>query len=899
MLSHSNLQRENLESPRGAIFYKCALQVNPHHYAKTFRGQSSDSDANEHAHAIINKAVELGIKVLAITDHNNINGVAAFRNAAIGHDIHIFPGFELASHEGIHLLCLYPLDADDDKLRLYLGEFGIRDTEPSTELSTKSFSEIVDTVNDQGGITIAAHVTNSKGFFKVLDGQARIRAWKNEKLLAIQIPGEIQRLAPGIREIIQNKNSAYQRPNTLDNAIAVVNAQDIVTPADLENPSATCKIKMSDVSIDGLRQAFLDPGSRIQLNPRNGTYDDGAHAEILDLAWQGGFLDGVCVRLNSNLNVLIGGRGTGKSTVIESIRAVLGLDPIGDEAQRTHNGIVRQVLRSGTKISMSVRLHRPAVHVYLIERTLPNPPLVREETGEVTNLAPTDVLPKVEVYGQHEISELTKSSERLTRLLDRFVEYDESLLIRKNSLKEELNENRQTLSEASAKIKAIEESLSALPSLEETLKRFQEAGLEEKLKERSLLVREEGVLNSIPERLQSFHDAHESIQSELPIDRTFLSDRALKDLPGKDILSAINEVLIDLEKTLRKISNELKHSITHANHRIRQIHSNWDSRKQQIVTEYEKILRDLQKSSVDGEEFIRLRKAIESLRPLQERLKLWGSVVAGATERRLALVAEWEDVKAGHFRLLDRAAIRVSSNLQNRVRVQVTFGENLDQLDNLLRSEIRGRLRETIDRLKQVHQFSLPEFVKACRSGSEKLKSDYNIPPLQAESIANAEPEVFMKIEELELAPTTTIYLNTMPKGQNPVWKKLSELSTGQKATALLLLLLLDSDAPLIVDQPEDDLDNRFITEGIIPRVREQKQRRQFVFSTHNANIPVLGDAEMIIGLSASGDAVDGTSRIANEHMGSIDFQPVRELVEEILEGGREAFEIRRQKYGF
>ena len=105
-----------------------------------------------------------------------------------------------------------------------------------------------------------------------------------------------------------------------------------------------------------------------------------------------------------------------------------------------------------------------------------------------------------------------------------------------------------------------------------------------------------------------------------------------------------------------------------------------------------------------------------------------------------------------------------------------------------------------------------------------------------------------MRIEELELLPTTTIRLNTAPAGEPPLWQTLEALSTGQKATAVLLLLLLESDAPLIVDQPEDDLDNRFITQGVVPRMREEKRRRQFIFSTHNANIPVLADAELILG---------------------------------------------------
>ncbi len=120
--------------------------------------------------------------------------------------------------------------------------------------------------------------------------------------------------------------------------------------------------------------------------------------------------------------MLIGGRGTGKSTVVESLRYVLGLEPLGEEARKAHEGIIRQVLRSGTKISLLVRSCHPNKRRYLIERTIPNPPVVKDETGNVLNLTPADVVPQAEVYGQHEISELTKSRGKLTRLLDRFVE---------------------------------------------------------------------------------------------------------------------------------------------------------------------------------------------------------------------------------------------------------------------------------------------------------------------------------------------------------------------------------------------------------------------------------------------------------------------------------------------
>jgi DNA repair ATPase RecN len=889
--------------PAGAVFHRCALQVNPHDYGATFRGKAAGGDARAHAQAILDKATELGVSVLAITDHNDVSGVPAFRSAAEAAGIHVFPGFELSSSEGIHVLCIYPQDTDDARLGRFLGEFGITNTTPSSDLSNKGFVEILGKVREQGGVTVAAHVTNDSGLFTVLSGKPRIQAWQAEDLLAIQIPGPVEDLPQDVRQIVENKNADYRRTHAANDglAVAVINAGDIVKPEDLDDRSATCWIKMSDVSIEGLRQAFLDPGSRIRLNPKEGKLEPEEHAELVALAWEGGFLDGAAIHFNPNLNVLIGGRGTGKSTVVESIRSVLALDAVGDEARKAHEGIVRHVLKNGTKISLLVRAHRPAVREYRIERTIPNPPLVRDDQGAVSNLSPEDVLPRVEVFGQHEISELTKSREKLTRLLDRFVELDESLPRRKSDLRRDLEKSRRSLLDARAEIRQIEERLAALPGLEETLERFREAGLEERLKEQSLLVREERVLSSIPERLAPFRECLESLKREIPIDRVFLSAKALEDLPGREILARANEVFAQLDRDLDRIAKELEQALQRADQGVAAIRVEWETRKKDVQAAYEKILRELQKSRVDGEEFIRLRRQIEDLRPLRERQSLVRRVEKEHADRRRALLAEWEDFKAEEFRRLDRAAKKVNQKLRDKVQVEVTAAADREPLFRILRDEVGGRLSEAIDTLRGIRDFSLTQFVEGCRAGNDALNRAFGITPAQADRLAKAEPEVLMRVEELDLPPTTSIQLNTAPAGTPPAWQALEELSTGQKATAVLLLLLLESDAPLIVDQPEDDLDNRFITEGVVPRMRDEKQRRQFIFSTHNANIPVLGDAELIVGLTASGEAEHGRARIAiaPEHTGSIDSRPVRELVEEILEGGKEAFERRRRKYGF
>ncbi|MCP3999215.1 MAG: phosphoesterase, partial [bacterium] len=431
------------------------------------------------------------------------------------------------------------------------------------------------------------------------------------------------------------------------------------------------------------------------------------------------------------------------------------------------------------------------------------------------------------------------------------------------------------------------------------LRRFQDAGLEDRLRDRSLLVREQQVLNSAKERIEPFRELLDQLRRELPIDRAFLSRRALKELPGRDLLTPGESVLQRLSDDFEDIAGRMEEAISHADRElVAQVHEPWEERRKSVQQEYEKTLRDLRKASVDGEEFIRLRARIEELRPLQERRSVLERDLADLEQHRRNLLAEWEDLQGEAFRQLERAGKRVSRRLTGKVRVKINFAGNREPLFDLLR-RIGGRLSEAIDRLRQRQTLSLKELADAMREGRGAVERGFGIPPAQADRLASAEGKVVMAIEELDLPPETRIELNVGSSTDRPDWKSLKDLSKGQKATAVLLLLLLDSKAPLVIDQPEDDLDNRFITEGVVPRMREEKRRRQFIFATHNANIPVLGDAELIVSLRAAGEAAEGQAELPEVLMGALEERAVREQVEEILEGGRPAFEMRRLKYGF
>ena len=879
-----------LDLPNGARFYRCALQVNPFAYLARHKKQTSFKSETEYNKAIVETCLEIGIEVIAVTDHYRVKHSASLVRAARDAGLWAFSGFEAVTKDGVHFLCLFDPDKDD-VLERFIGECGIHDTEHPSPTGSLDSVELLESSRKWGAVCIAAHVASEGGLLKKLSGQSRVNVWTSSNLLACALPGPVSDAPDGIRPILENKDAQHKRVRIL----AVFNASDVNDPEDLKKDGASCFIKMSNVSVEAFRQAFLDPESRIRLHsdPK-----PEPHAEFLAMTWEGGFLRDTAVHFNGNLNVLVGGRGTGKSTMIESIRYALGLDPLGEEARKAHEGVIRHVLQAGTKVSLLVRSHKPSERCYTIERSVPNPPVVKDEAGEVLTLSPRDVMPGVEVFGQHEISELSKSLDKLTLLLERFVDRDPSLSGRKAKVHLELGRSRSRIVDVRREMKTLEERLAALPGLEETQKRFQQAGLEERLKEKSSVIREERLFASVGERLEPIRMLHIELAEGLPIDTAFVSGKALEGLPNADILAEIKKTFETLSTRLKAVGDQLAEALSEADREITDTKSRWNERRKAIEETYEKLLRELQKSKIDGAEFIRLRQQIEELRPLKDRTESLKRDLATHEAHRRKLLSEWEDIKASEYREIESAARKVSKKLRDRVRVEVTMAGSREPLEQLLR-EVGGNLAAALDRLRGLDQLSLPEFAQRCREGKESLMKNYGLPSGSAERIAQADLDLFMRAEELELPATTKIELNTAAEGEPPVWQTLQALSTGQKATAVLLLLLLESEAPLVVDQPEDDLDNRFITEGVVPIMRQEKRRRQFVLSTHNANIPVLGDAELILGLAASGEAKEGHAKIAPEHMGSIDIQPVRELVEEILEGGKAAFEMRRSKYGF
>ena len=251
--------RAAMSLPSGARFFRCALQVNPFAYLETHNKPTPFKTEDEYNQAIIETCLEVGVEVIAVTDHYRVKNSARLVRAARDANLHAFSGFEAVTKDGVHFLCLFDAEKDEN-LERYIGDCGIHDNDQPSPTGNKDSTELLECAKDWGAACIAAHVASDGGLLKKLSGQSRVNAWTHAELLACSLPGPISDAPEGIRPILENKDAPHKR----NRPPAILNASDVNGPEDLKKDRASCFIKMSTVSVEAFRQAFLDPDSRVR-----------------------------------------------------------------------------------------------------------------------------------------------------------------------------------------------------------------------------------------------------------------------------------------------------------------------------------------------------------------------------------------------------------------------------------------------------------------------------------------------------------------------------------------------------------------------------------------------------------------------------------------------------------
>ena len=887
---------------KGARFYKCALQVNSN-CGKTWQGERPQ-DERDYNRQILEQCQNNGIKVVGIADHGDIEHPKELRNYLTKHDIVVFPGFEITSAEGIHMVCLYDSDTSDSKLDQFLGQLmGRRVSSPNNNHAHQSFlscGDMATKISDQKGFWYAAHITNDGGLLKLsLSNGRHCALWKEDDLVvAGQIPASIKDLDHKYKTIINNQAPNYKR----ERKIATINAKDVYKPEQLSHPSASCRIKMTKATFSAFKDAFKDPQSRISLNYDSDVQDTPVSV-IESIRWRGatGLFEDQELAFSHHLNAIIGGRGSGKSTLIESIRFVLDLPPRGDR-----KGIEDIQLKNLEQVELKLRCGSQYGSRYIIRRRRGENPIVINESGEISQMTPRELLPQIELLGQNEILAIEESQ---LQLMERFLPDGQELHNRIDEAKRKLSDNRRRMVAAQEEFDATEQRVNRKDKLEERRRQYQKLGIEEKLKSIKLLEKEKGIIeHRVDEQLNLLDNWLE--QYETVFDLYFLQDTNIQNLPNKKIIASIGNDLEQLKTSLDALVQQASQKMEaaklayqskrgewqeranamreHINHSIAQLPDQKGKSGQEMGTNYAEIIAELTSIERHQKEHILQKKLITALE-----------------SRRRLLLEEYRDTAFERYDVMAKRIKELNKKeFQGKIKITIWRCKNLAELKKFLCSlsgvgQVKIKWLDELETDDEARgSIDLVEWSQWIKNKSKdkfiRQYKQYGLTDSMADRLTRISLEQRLQLEEIELEDVIKIALNvTHDSDEQEKYVFMENLSVGQKCTAILNLLLANLGDPLIIDQPEDHLDNAFIAERIVSELRKIKTKRQFLFATHNANIPVFGDAELIVVLESQ------QSKATFRNVGSIDDPGICNQAAQILEGGKAAFDMRKEKYGF
>ncbi len=871
-----------------AQFWKCALQVNPHAYGANYRGTDHGMDASTYAAALRDACLAENIQVVGLADHGSVADAESTRRVLIDAGIVVFPGFEVATTEKVHWVCLFPEDASEQQLERYLGRLELTNPEDGVRPSRLGGQQLLQCVVELGGFCFAAHATSNSGLLK---GKFN-NLWVNSSLRAAQIPGNIHDLPREYELIALNKNPDYKR----DHLVALINAKDVARPEDLRDPRASTFIKMTRPCFASFLMAFKDPESRVRLSD---DLQEHFYSQFSCISIEGGYFDGLSANVSGHLNAVIGGRGTGKSTLLECLRYAMDVPHKSEDAIRQGDQIVRENLgKAGGRVVVKLRSAANHMKPFTVIRRYGEPPRVIDEHGNESRLHPgRDLLPGIEIYGQNEIHELARSPGALTRVLDRFLPESAEQQARLDSALRKLRENSDRVARAQEQKDEIERHIAQLPKLEEQVRQFKEQGLEEKLKQVPLLEKERQIGPRILEEVKRTRDGQQQFDESLP-DFVFLSDKALQGLPHAGLLQRGRELLETLSASLRQKLGEVDKAIGETERSVKILIDELNQALADAETGLEKEFASLPAvAGKDGKEigraYQRLLREIEQVRPSQTRLRAVDALVEELEQVRRNLLGEISDVRSARTTAMQKAVRCLNKRLAGKLRISIV-PDGLRQPLRQFLQRLPGVCEKKTEWVDKAEELTVLGLVAAIREGRDALLGKpWGLTSGVAETLVRMTAAQVYGLEAIDLEDLVGLELNVSHTSDR--YRALNRLSTGQQCTAILHLLLLDNPDPLVMDQPEDNLDNAFIAERIVQELRTAKTERQFLFATHNANIPVFGDAEWIGVCSASEDRAE----MPINEQGSIDIPAIRDRVANILEGGKEAFMQRKEKYGF
>lgn len=921
----------------GSKWYKCDLHLHTT-ASKCFQDQTVTPSQ------WVKRVLDQGLDCIAITDHNTGVNVDEIKLAAQGTGMVVFPGVEITCDTSkIHLLVLFDINKSSEDIRDFLIKcdipremFGEKDA-----FTSKSIFEVVEIAHGECALVIPAHIDEFNGLNSVSTANLN-KLYGLEGVNAVQVIHS-QFLSTGLvvkdnSELKASINEYYNNPNPLDDAkllewytpvkSAIKNKLSILTFSDNPHELKSSKhgldgigtkytwIKMDECpSLEGLRQAFLLPDLRVKnyfeclsipynipdlwiksLSVNKTTITDSGATFKIDFSPQ--------------LNTIIGGRGSGKSSVLRFIRGVFsrikdieGLPDILDDQSNFYKKVDKKtkkgVLSNETIIEVDfVRnnlLYR--IKAFNIQNSVSQEVQVNKFNNstnrweEILEESFIDFF-EFEHYSQKQIYEIAQEPNSLRERIDDVIEGLDDITREKEVVKRLFLEKSTAVRTIQQQIAGKGKLQTEINDFENTIKLFQQSGIASLLTEKEQFTVQNNTLRDFSSNMLK----REELINDL-ISKIELKDIDYKDFKANHIsdLAPLSENVVNSLSKIKAELEILKNSTAQLRTKFDTLveGTSWNKDYNKNSEEFNQKKLELEEQGIDdivNFEKVNQRKIVKE-KELESILELETTLTTEINERKnlqIEYLSKCKEITAKRHNF-------VLNVLQDKkVKISIKPFRNQADFIQKLRTIIQretGFEKDIESIVQKCFRGNIETTIKSFREVFLKIRQKENVDEVSGNFVNLVDKLTDAQIDEIELLlPEDEIEVQYKPSGSN-VFKPLSTASAGQKTTAILTFILSHGKMPLILDQPEDDLDNRLVYELVVDRLKQAKQNRQIIVVTHNANIPVNGDAEYIISMNSESKKLDVI------HKGTVEKPEIKKEICDVMEGTEHAFQMRARRY--
>lgn len=843
-------------------------------------------------------AMQNGLDCIVVTDHNCCSWVDGLRTELTlmkaerpeGYrDLTIFPGAEIEVFPAIHLLAIFDPQKDVKDINTTIA--CIRGAG-----SPQTFQDAIKIIQRSGGIALPAHVDDAKGLFHTVNGASLKTVLDNCDFFAI--------------EVINPEYTLPQLCIDMKREYTYVMGSDAHTRADIGRRFSW--VKMESPTIESLALALQDGEDGIISNgvSTNNPNSLENRCYIEELAVSKGQKIGngtvFSVHFSPWLNTIIGGRGSGKTAIAEFLRIVLNkTQNLPKEIEATYSKFAKipsmrtdvGMLREDTKIEVIIiKDGRRLKLVWESNQWLEyyqedGEWRLSESVGDVNQRFP------IHIYSQKQLYEMAEEPNCLIHYIDSLFDF--------NSWKQQL----EYLNESYKLLCRQEREIRGKISKESSL-RAQLSDLDAKIR-----MLESAANNPIIATIKEYSSKYAEFESELTtiksrlaemqediIQTTLVSQNTIESILDPEYAEKYNCFIgewsglisdyLVLQERITSLSQLAEDLYAHHSQHLSTTFEDAKAQYSQTILE----LKQQGINDIDELDSLYIQRT-----KLQERIDeilYWKSQLEEVSERKAsqfnAIIAHQQHLRDERTRIissLNSDQIRITllpmqdyllaeEEFRNIIRKDTQFQSDIFDPDNTGNSFIGqlccssvGAVNMWQNRSETISHLLDTEF-RSRHYG--KRFNDY------IAALCNEHPE---DIDALSIwVPPDAIQLEIQMSGR---FSNIAQGSAGQKTTALLSLILRSNAGPLIIDQPEDDLDTKLISEMLVKELRNQKEKNQVIVVTHNPNIPVNGAAEQILAMNFVG------GQITCKFEGALQNQIIRNEICDVMEGGRDALKKR------